>query len=376
MIRRPAIAAALVAVIIAGAVGGWMLWLGRSPFGRAASAADEPGAASSGTARPAQDAGRGRLLWTLAGHTAPPVSLAVSRDGKRALSGGGHGDGAVRVWDIERGQPVTRFTGHGDKSDVLAVAFSGDGATAVSAAGPADDSLRVWDIATAAERTQLTGDIGRVFRSIADDGGVALAAELTPQGRSKGFSLWRLAEGRRTAEVEAPNRAFALALSPDGQTVLSGGEDGTLTLWTAAGQKIRSFVAHGPGTIIRTVAFARAGRLLVTSGDGPGATGTAPARAVMLWDPETGVAFRTIRNATQFALADDGRTLAVAGDATSIRVIDVITAQELARLQGHDGGVTALAFAPGGRRLVSAGQDRTVRVWTLTPEPAPNDRSQ
>jgi WD40 repeat protein len=376
MIRRPAIAAALAVAILAGAVGGWMLWLGRSPFGGAASNTDEPGGAASATTATAPNAGGGRLLWTLAGHSAAPVSLAVSRDGKRALSGGGHGDGSVRVWDLERGQPVTRFTGHGDKSDVLTVAFGNDGATAVSAAGPADDSLRVWDVATAAERTQLAGDIGRIFRSIADDGSMALAAELTPQGRSKGFSLWRVADGSRAVEVEAPDRGSALALSPDGQTVLSGGEDGTLTLWTVAGQKIKTFVAHGPGTTVRTVAFARAGRLLVTSGDGPGATGHAPSRAVMLWDPETGVSFRTIRNATHFALADDGRTLAVAGDATSIRVIDVITARELARLEGHGGGVTALAFAPGGQRLVSAGQDRTVRVWTLTPEPAPNDRSQ
>jgi WD40 repeat protein len=119
------------------------------------------------------------------------------------------------------------------------------------------------------------------------------------------------------------------------------------------------------------VAFARTGRLLVTSGDSAGTTGTSPARAVMLWDPETGVAFRTIRNASHFALADDGRTLAVAGDATSIRVIDVITARELARLDGHEGGVTALAFAPGGARLVSAGADRTVRVWDLAARQEP-----
>jgi WD40 repeat protein len=97
----------------------------------------------------------------------------------------------------------------------------------------------------------------------------------------------------------------------------------------------------------------------------------------MLWDPETGVAFRTIRNATHFALADDGRTLAVAGDASSIRVVDVITARELARLDGHGGGVTALAFAPGRTRLVSAGADRTVRVWALPArEQPPNERSQ
>ncbi len=323
--------------------------------------------------RPPATTGGARLLWTLAGHTATPASLIVSRDGTRALSGGGHGDGAVRVWDIVRGQPITRFTGHGDKSDIITVAFTADGTAAISAAGPEDDSLRIWDLAGGAERTQLTGDIGLLFRAVSDDATLAVAQETTADGRSKGFSIWRLDEGRRTVAVDAPDRASALALSPDGSTVLTGGGDGTLTLWKATGEKLRSFVAHGPGTTVRAVAFARSGRLLITSADSAGASGTQPARAVILWDPETGVAFRTIRNATHFALADDGRTLAVAGDATSIRVLDVITARELARLEGHAGGVTALAFAPGGTRLVSTGADRTVRVWAFDPsskEPA------
>jgi WD40 repeat protein len=378
MNRRHVIAAAAGVAALAGGVGGWMLWVGRSPF-RDRPAASAPGAANGSAATPGDSTpeivGAGRLVWTLAGHTAPPVSLVVSRDGTKALSGGGHGDGAVRVWDIQKGQPLARFTGHGEKCDVLAVAFGADGATAISAAGPADDSLRVWDLATGQERTQLSGDIGFLFRSISDDGTLAIAQEINAQGRSKGFSLWGVVEGRRIVAVDAPDHASAVAISPADDAILSGGEDGSLTLWKVpGGEKIRSFVGHGPGTTVRTAAFARAGRLLVTSGDGPGA-GAGPSRAVVLWDPETGVSFRTIRNATLFALADDGRTLAVAGDATSIRVLDVITARELARLEGHAGGVTALAFAPGGKRLVSAGHDRTVRVWALQ-EPTPNDRTQ
>src|SRR5262249_56405775 len=38
--------------------------------------------------------------------------------------------------------------------------------------------------------------------------------------------------------------------------------------------------------------------------------------------------------------------------------------QELAHeLTGHDGAVTAVAYSPDGRWLVSGGDDRTLRVW-------------
>jgi hypothetical protein len=242
MNRRRVIAAAVGVAALAGGVGGWLLWLGRSPF-RDRPGGLPPGASSTAPGSTAagdtpEIVGAGRLVWTLAGHTAPPVSRVVSRDGTKALSGGGHGDGAVRVWDIERGQPLTRFTGHGEKCDVLTVAFGGDGATAISAAGPADDSLRVWDLASGQERTQLSGDIGFLFRAISDDGTQAVAQEINAQGRSKSFSLWSIAEGRRIAAVDAPDHASAVAISPAGDTILTGGEDGSLTLWTAAGGKL------------------------------------------------------------------------------------------------------------------------------------------
>src|SRR5688500_20370803 len=133
MIRRPAIAAAIAVVALASGVAGWLLWMGRSPFGPAAAPPGRPAARTAGTTAPGTTGGA-RLLWTLAGHTASPVSLAVSRDGTRALSGGGHGDGAVRVWDISRGQPATRVPGHGDRSDSIDVGLTPDGTPPISAA--------------------------------------------------------------------------------------------------------------------------------------------------------------------------------------------------------------------------------------------------
>jgi WD40 repeat protein len=48
-----------------------------------------------------------------------------------------------------------------------------------------------------------------------------------------------------------------------------------------------------------------------------------------------------------------------------IRLWDTTTGRELARWQGHDGGVSALLFSKDGRTLYSGGQDGTLKLWNL-----------
>ena len=63
------------------------------------------------------------------------------------------------------------------------------------------------------------------------------------------------------------------------------------------------------------------------------------------------------------AFSPDGRRLASAGDDGTVRLWDPATGAELAALTGHDDPVNAVAFSPDGRRLASAGDDGTVRLW-------------
>ena len=71
------------------------------------------------------------------------------------------------------------------------------------------------------------------------------------------------------------------------------------------------------------------------------------------------------------AVTADGRRAVSAGDDRTVRVWDLRTGPPERTLEGHTGSVYRVAVTADGRRAASAGADRTVRVWDLrtgTPE--------
>jgi WD40 repeat protein len=59
----------------------------------------------------------------------------------------------------------------------------------------------------------------------------------------------------------------------------------------------------------------------------------------------------------------DGKRLASAGEDQTIRIWDIETGMELLALKGHMARVSSLAFSRDGRLLVSGGKDSGLRLW-------------
>ena len=91
------------------------------------------------------------LLQTLEGHTDLVNSVALTPDGRRALSGSK--DKTLRLWDLDTGACLKTLEGHTDW--VHSVALTPDGRRALSGSG--DKTLRLWDLDTGACLKTLEG---------------------------------------------------------------------------------------------------------------------------------------------------------------------------------------------------------------------------
>jgi WD40 repeat protein len=296
------------------------------------------------------DLASGALLHTLVGHDGFVAAVAVSADGSRAVSGGG--DGTVRVWNLDLGELM--YTLAGNTGEVRAVAVSADGSRAIFGSG---EVMEEWDL-------NLSEPLYALVDHDMQVNAVAISADdrcAVSSGSGGVVRVWDLGSGEPLHTL-AGHDGFvaAVAVSADGRRAVSGGNDGTVRVWDlATGAPLRTLTGHD-GTVA-AVAVSADGRRAVSGGN----DGT-----VRVWDLATSAPLRALPGhggwVSNIAVSADGsRAVSGGGDGT-VRVWDPGTGALLHGLTGHDGSVTAVAVSAVARRVVSGGHDGTVRVWNLT----------
>jgi len=189
---------------------------------------------------------------------------------------------------------------------------------------------------------------------------------LVSGGSDRTLRVWDLRTGTATATLGPhAGKVEALACSPDGRLVaavteVSDGVPGEVKLWDLATGRLHAELrGHEDG--VNCVAFSPDGAVLAT-GDRTG--------QIRLWDVAAGKVRGSIPQAhgssiRSLVFTPDGASLVSGSWDRTARLWDVGSGRERRVFRGHAEGIWGVAISPDGAVLATASSDHTVKLWDL-----------
>ncbi|MCI0464304.1 MAG: WD40 repeat domain-containing protein [Gemmataceae bacterium] len=278
--------------------------------------------------------------------------LAFAPDGRLAST---QHDGSIWLWDPATGKRVGTLPGH--RNDVAAITFVRDGKSVVTSGR--------WDH-TIVQRDLASGDELRRFQ------GLGGAAAVSPNGRlvaaptGGSIRVWELVSGQRVQQFPAGDpRVTFLAFTPDNRTLVIATEDWALCVLDIPSGKERRTLRAPLENLDGLTAFA------ALSPDGRIAAAVTPGGTIQLWEVATGKELCPAEGhrgpVAAVAYALGGKRVLTRGPFRDVRVWDPATGREVGRLEGHSEDLLAMAVSPDGKWVASGagGQDRTIGLWDV-----------
>ena len=215
--------------------------------------------------------------------------------------------------------------------------------------------------------TAVISQIGETFEGHKNDvTTVAISSDgqtIISGSRDNTVRLWNL-QGNPIAFplVEHESEVTAVAISSDRRYIVSGSSDCTLRLWDLGEYLMRQPACHQ--NIVTSIAFSPDGQTLVSGTDG----GT-----IQLWDTQgnaIGQAFSGHEKAvTAVSFSPNGQQIVSGSSDRTIRLWNIQGHPVGEPFEGHQEAVTSVSFSPDGQQIVSGSSDRTIRLWNIQGHP-------
>ncbi len=275
-------------------------------------------------------------------------TVALSADGKRALTGG-HSN-MLRLWDTSTGLLLQTYDA--ETESINTVAFSPNGSLAL--AGGDYGKLHLWNWRTGELVAVMEGHTGAILSAVFSPDGRFVASG----GRDKTIKIWDVASGALLKTLEGhAETVMSVAFSPDGRHLLSGGADNMLLLWDANTGQILNFI-ESHLYAVTSVAYSPDGRYLLSG---------SLDKAARLWEADTGHLVKTFSGHSGAVLSavvspNGSHVLTASGDKT-LKLWDIATGQATRTFEAHSHAVTSAVFSPDGRHILSGSWDKTFKWW-------------
>jgi WD40 repeat protein len=299
-----------------------------------------------------------------AGHGGAVTAVAVSPDGTCIASGSA--DATVKVWRATDGALLRTLTASAFQTTALAFAPNAN----ILAAGGYDGSVKLWNMtnATLIRSLDVVWTNNQIGRTYTNHPGKVCAIAFSPDGQKlvSGSGdwvtrVWRVADGiLLTNRIRQVGGILSVAFSPDGATVALGSEDKSIVLLRTSDWGYLRTLTHNSN--VTAVAFSPTEPILASA---------SLDRTIRFWRTTTWDLDRSLTNHTRgitsLAFAVDGSRL-ISGDQGG--VLKVWSASldwnEASSWPGHIGAAFSMSALADNLRLVSAGQDHAVNIWQIS----------
>ena len=174
------------------------------------------------------------------------------------------------------------------------------------------------------------------------------------------IKVWDLQRGTATTLGRHADAVNSIAFSPDGRSLVSGGDDYVFKVWDIPSQRLlltRDHVTDRRRSQVKAVRFSPDGETVVTAG-----------QHVKLWDTNNYAEITTLRHDAwvwAVAFSAPGGLLATGDDHGKVRVWNLQNRRILDTLDADSTAVYTLAFSPDNQILASAGYDGTLGLWEV-----------
>jgi WD40 repeat protein len=281
-------------------------------------------------------------------------SVAFSPDSS-LIASGSH-DCAVWIWNALSLEKVTHLAGH--ENLVTSVAFFPDGTRIASASS--DRTVRMWDAHTYEPFPGLQCSDPVYAIAISSDSTRLALGERTSgtDGILHVFHIVTLAEQAQVNISPGPYLPWAIAFSPGGDLIASGTVSGAVQVWDASNLSNITTIRGHHGQVT-SIAFSSDGSQIISGSK----DGTVRIRPVASSEEQLAPIPGHDARVSQVVFSSDGLRLVSGSDDKSVRIWDGLTCEELAVLQGHGDIVYTVACSPDGTQVISGSRDDTVRLW-------------